>query len=43
MRENNEQSRQMVEKVCTECGNQFKEKQESVMYECERCVGRHEH
>ncbi|PIC64618.1 YhfH family protein [Sporosarcina sp. P13] len=36
------EQRQKVEKVCTECGNKFTEKRESMMYECERCVGRHQ-
>ncbi|WP_228548406.1 protein YhfH [Sporosarcina obsidiansis] len=34
--------RKKVEKVCTECGNKFTEKHESMLYECERCIGRHE-
>lgn len=40
--ETNKQRRQMVEKVCRECGNKFTEKHESMHDECERCVGRHE-
>ena len=32
-----------VEKECPECGEKFTEKVESVVYECERCIGRHEH
>ncbi|GKV65759.1 MULTISPECIES: protein YhfH [Sporosarcina] len=41
MKMNNEM-RNNVEKVCPECGDKFTEKHESVIYECERCVGRHE-
>lgn len=29
-------------KECRECGNQIIEQQESVLYECERCIGKHE-
>ena len=29
-------------KECRECGCHFVEKQESIIYECERCIGRHE-
>ena len=32
-----------TEKQCTECGNEIVEKHESVLYECERCIGKHEH
>lgn len=32
-----------TEKHCTECGNKIIEKHESVLYECERCIGKHEH
>lgn len=38
----NKENRQKVEKVCIECGNKFTEKHESMLYECERCIGRHE-
>lgn len=31
-----------TEKQCPECGNTYMEKVESVVYECERCMGRHE-
>lgn len=31
------------EKHCTECGYQIIEQRESVLYECERCIGKHEH
>jgi len=31
-----------TEKECRECGQQIKEEVESVLYECERCIGRHE-
>jgi hypothetical protein len=29
-------------KECRECGCRIEEKQESLLYECERCIGRHE-
>ncbi|WP_202617802.1 YhfH family protein [Bacillus dakarensis] len=29
-------------KECCECGSVFVEKQESIHYECERCIGRYE-
>lgn len=29
-------------KECRECGCEFVEKQESIIYECERCIGRYE-
>lgn len=29
-------------KECIECGGEFKEKEKSIHYECERCIGRHE-
>ena len=32
-----------TEKHCTECGNKIIEKHESVLYECERCIGKHEY
>ncbi|WP_342511597.1 protein YhfH [Sporosarcina sp. FSL K6-1522] len=32
-----------TEKYCTECGKQIIEKHESALYECERCIGKHEH
>lgn len=38
-----ETTKKRTEKHCTECGNQIIEKQESVLYECERCIGQHEH
>jgi len=31
------------EKECRECGNKIIEKRESYLYECERCIGKHEH
>lgn len=31
-----------AEKQCPECGEKYTEKIESVVYECERCIGRHE-
>lgn len=34
--------RRSTEKECRECGNRIIEKQESVLYECERCIGKHE-
>lgn len=30
------------EKECRECGQKIKEQVESALYECERCIGRHE-
>lgn len=38
-----EKTTNMTEKHCTECGNKIIEKRESPLYECERCIGRHEH
>lgn len=32
----------MEEKYCTECGSQIVEQRESALYECERCIGKHE-
>lgn len=32
-----------TEKHCTECGHKIIEKRESALYECERCIGKHEH
>lgn len=29
-------------KICRECGTEISEKHESTLYECERCIGRHE-
>lgn len=34
--------RMSQEKECPECGEKYTEKIESVVYECERCIGRHE-
>ena len=34
--------RMSIEKQCQECGETYIEKVESVVYECERCIGRHE-
>lgn len=31
-----------VEKICRECGSKIVEQHESSLYECERCIGRHE-
>lgn len=31
-----------TEKECPECGEKFTEQIESVLSECERCIGRHE-
>lgn len=31
-----------TEKECRECGERIKEEVESALYECERCIGRHE-
>lgn len=30
------------DKHCTECGKKIIEKRESALYECERCIGKHE-
>ncbi|MEK5038490.1 protein YhfH [Sporosarcina sp. FSL K6-3457] len=38
-----EQMKILTEKHCIECGNKIIEKHESVLYECERCIGKHEH
>lgn len=35
------ESKQAV-KECIECGREFKEKQKSIHFECERCIGKHE-
>jgi ribosomal protein L37AE/L43A len=35
-------ARMSAEKECPECGEKFTEEIESVLYECERCIGRHE-
>lgn len=35
--------KQMSKKICRECGCEIIEKVESGLYECERCIGRHEH
>lgn len=37
-----EMIRMSAEKQCPECGEKYIEKVESVVYECERCIGRHE-
>ncbi|MDS9471285.1 protein YhfH [Sporosarcina pasteurii] len=37
-----EMVRMAQEKECPECGERYIEKIESVVYECERCIGRHE-
>lgn len=29
-------------KECVECGTEFTEKQMSILYECEHCIGKHE-
>lgn len=29
-------------KECIQCGGQFKEKQISIHFECEHCIGKHE-
>ncbi|RNF38381.1 protein YhfH [Planococcus salinus] len=28
-----------AKKECQECGNEIKEQRESIVYECERCMG----
>lgn len=33
---------QNIKKMCRECGTEIVEKHESALYECERCIGRHE-
>lgn len=38
-----ETTKKQNEKHCTECGNRIIEQRESVLYECERCIGKHEH
>ncbi|MGG0669576.1 YhfH family protein [Lederbergia citrisecunda] len=30
-----------AKKVCRECGCEIVEKVESLLYECERCIGKH--
>ena len=35
-------TRQNTEKECRECGEKIIEQHESALYECERCIGRHE-
>ncbi|MCZ2257605.1 protein YhfH [Sporosarcina sp. G11-34] len=37
-----EMTRRSPEKECRECGNKIVEKHESYLYECERCIGKHE-
>lgn len=39
---NDQTVRMSIEKKCPECGETYIEKVESVLYECERCIGRHE-
>ncbi|WNB92380.1 protein YhfH [Bacillus sp. NEB1478] len=34
--------RNMPKKTCTECGCEIEEQHESYLYECERCIGKHE-
>lgn len=34
-----EQPKQMEKKVCQQCGCEIIEKVESLLYECERCIG----
>ncbi len=31
-----------IVKECRECGCEFYEKQESILYECEHCIGTYE-
>ncbi|MFS0574095.1 protein YhfH [Sporosarcina sp. 179-K 3D1 HS] len=31
-----------TEKICKECGAKIEEQRESMLYECERCIGRYE-
>lgn len=31
-----------MEKQCMQCGDKIIEKHESALYECERCIGKHE-
>lgn len=31
-----------MKKVCVECGGEFIEKQISIHYVCEHCIGKHE-
>lgn len=35
-------NRSYVVKECVECGSEFIEKQESIHYECEHCIGGHD-
>lgn len=37
------QIQNQTEKHCTECGKKIIEKHESALYQCERCIGKHEH
>lgn len=32
----------MITKECIECGGEFVEKQKSIHFECEHCIGKHE-
>ncbi|MCM3708921.1 YhfH family protein [Sporosarcina luteola] len=32
---------QKSKKICRECGCEIVEKVESLLYECERCIGKH--
>ena len=34
--------RHLPEKECRECGSEIKEQHESYLYECERCMSKHE-
>ncbi|WP_425590486.1 protein YhfH [Fictibacillus sp. b24] len=34
--------RNIPDKTCTECGCVIEEQHESYLYECERCMGKHE-
>ena len=38
----NEMTRTLTDKECRECGSKIVEKVESYLYECERCIGKHE-
>lgn len=42
MMKNLEFYRNIPQKECRECGDHIEEQHESYLYECERCVGRHE-
>ena len=33
---------ELPKKICRECGCEIIEQVESVLYECERCIGSHE-